>query len=101
MKPVINVDELGEVASERIFIEMIEPPPREKVREFQSGLIEKNGPVFYAVDGSRVVGWCDVFPESNPRQSHRGSLGMGLLPPYRGKGVGGRLLFKDSEQVER
>ncbi len=80
------------VAQERIYIEMINPPPQEKVYGFQQGLISKNGPVYYAIDDGKVVGWCDVFPEDNPRQNHRGSLGMGLLAQYRGQGLGTRLL---------
>lgn len=83
---------LSKVASERVYLEMIEPPPLEKVAEFQAELIGMNGPVYYALDGDRVVGWCDVFPKENPRQAHRGSLGMGILPGYRGKGIGRRLL---------
>ena len=83
---------LGAVAAERIYIEMIEAPSLEKVSGFQSELIAKNGPVYYAIENERVVGWCDVFPSSNPRLNHRGSLGMGLLPDYRGKGIGSKLL---------
>ncbi len=85
---------LSFVASERIYIEMIEAPPIEKVKSFQEGLIKEKGPVFYALDGERVIGWCDVFPESNPRQRHRGGLGMGILPEFRGKGIGSKLLEK-------
>lgn len=76
------------VAAERIYIEMLTPPPLQDVAEFQLGLTSRNGAVYYAVINERVVGWCDVFPEENPRQSHRGSLGMGLLPDFRGKGIG-------------
>jgi len=83
---------LEHVAKERIFIEMIEAPPLESVTKFQADLMGKNGPVYYAVDNEKVVGWCDVFPEENPRQSHRGGLGMGLIPEYRGKGLGTKLL---------
>lgn len=83
---------LTAVAKERIYIEMIEPPPLEKVAGFQGDLIAKNGATYYALDGERVVGWCDVFPEENPRLSHRGGLGMGLLPEFRGKGLGSKLL---------
>lgn len=85
-------DALATVAHERVYIEMIEAPPLEKVASFQSGLISKNGPVYYAVNNDRVVGWCDVFPEDNPRQNHRGGLGMGLLPEHRGQGLGSKLL---------
>ena len=85
-------DALSTVAAERIYIEMTEPPPFERVCSFQRGLIEKDGPVTYALRGDQVVGWCDIFPEDNPRQCHRGSLGMGLLPGYRGQGIGTKLL---------
>lgn len=83
---------LSKVASERVYIEMIEAPPLEKVSAFQKSLISKNGPVYYAIQGDQVVGWCDVFPMTNPRHAHRGGLGMGLLPEFRGKGLGGKLL---------
>lgn len=83
---------LSVVAAEKIYIEMIKPPALEKVVEFQTGLIQKNGAVYYAIESEQVVGWCDIFPEDNPRQSHRGSLGMGLLPQYRGQQIGSRLL---------
>jgi ribosomal protein S18 acetylase RimI-like enzyme len=83
---------LSTVASKRVYIEMIEAPPLEKVSGFQRDLIGKNGPVYYAIDNDRVVGWCDVFPFNNPRQSHRGGLGMGLIPEYRGQGLGSKLL---------
>jgi len=92
---------LSQVASERIYIEMIEAPPLEKVSGFQRDLIKKNGPVYYAIDGDRVVGWCDVFPEENPRQNHRGGLGMGLLPEYRGQGLGSQLLSSVIEHTKR
>ena len=83
---------LSFVAKERVFIEMVTAPPLKNVAEFQHGLISKNGPAYYAIDDERVVGWCDVFPEDNPRQNHRGSLGMGLLPEFRGQGLGTQLL---------
>jgi RimJ/RimL family protein N-acetyltransferase len=83
---------LDQVARERVYIEMTEAPPLESVRRFQAGLVARDGPVYYALDGAEVVGWCDVFPHENPRHAHRGSLGMGCLPAYRGRGIGARLL---------
>jgi len=68
---------LSSVARERIYIEMIEAPPLEKVSSFQSDLISKNAPVYFAINNERVVGWCDVCPMNNSRQNHRGGLGMG------------------------
>lgn len=84
---------LREVAAERVYLEMLEPPTLEKVTEYQSGLISKNGPVFYAIDShNTVIGWCDIFPNSNPRMSFRGTLGMGIRKDYRGNGTGAILL---------
>lgn len=91
---------LSSVAKERVYIEMIEAPPLEKVASFQRDLISKNGPVYYALDGDKVIGWCDVFPEENPRQSHRGGLGMGILPEFRGQSIGSQLLKKVIEHAK-
>lgn len=88
------------VANEKIYIEMIEPPPLDKVTQFQTSLIEKQGPIFYAVENQKVVGWCDIFPAENPRQNHRGSLGMGLLPDYRGRGLGTQLLLATLKRAQ-
>jgi RimJ/RimL family protein N-acetyltransferase len=85
---------LSVVASEKVYLEMVEAPPLEKVEGFQRELIQRNGPVYYAINNNKVVGWCDVFPIEDPRQSHRGSLGMGLVPAYRGQGLGSKLLLK-------
>lgn len=41
-------DALSTVAQERIYIEMVEAPPVEKVSAFQSGLIAKNGKEIYS-----------------------------------------------------
>jgi len=95
-------DALKEVAAERVYLEMLEPPPLEKVIEFQSGLIEKNGPVSYAVTPeNKVVGWCDIFPSSNPRMIHRGGLGMGICKDFRGQGLGRRLMEATLKQAKQ
>jgi RimJ/RimL family protein N-acetyltransferase len=83
---------LKSVAAERTFIEQIEPFPLDQITRFQGGLIAKEGPVYYAVEDGRVVGWADIFPNENPRLKHRASLGMGILKEYRGKGLGTQLL---------
>src|SRR5476651_2072607 len=71
---------------------MIEAKPLSEISEFQKKLIGNNWPVYYAVHDNEVVGWADITPSSNPRLSHRGFLGMGLLSQYRSKGLGSLLL---------
>lgn len=80
------------VAHERVHIEVVEAPTLPKVAAFQKTLIEQNLPVYYAIHGERVVGWADISVSINPRLSHRGFLGMGLLTEFRGQGTGSRLL---------
>ena len=83
---------LDEVAKEQIYIEMIEAPSWERILGFHRKQVEKNWPVFYAIEGDKVVGWADISPSENPRLSHRGFLGMGLLQSHRGRGIGTKLL---------
>jgi len=85
---------LDSVAREQIYIEMIEAKPFDEVAAFQRKLITNNWPVYYAVDGCRVVGWADITPAANPRLAHRGFLGMGLIKDFRGRGLGTQLLTK-------
>ncbi len=39
-----------------------------------------------------MVRWADVLPAWAHAVAHVGSLGMGVLPAYRGRGIGRRLL---------
>jgi RimJ/RimL family protein N-acetyltransferase len=80
------------VARERAYIGHLEGPPIEASREFWSGLIEKKYPFEIAVDGDATVGWCDIAPVPRQIFAHVGTLGMGLLPAHRGRGIGRRLL---------
>ncbi len=90
---------LSQVANERIYLEMIQPPPYEAVAGYQQGLIQRNGPTYYAIVNEKVVGWADIFPDDNPRMSHRGSLGMGIISDYRGQGIGTKLLKSAIEKA--
>ncbi len=83
---------LDQVAREQIYIEMIEARPFQEIAEFQKKLITNNWPVYYAINNGEVIGWADISLPSNPRLSHRGFLGMGLLRQFRGKGLGTNLL---------
>ena len=50
-------------------------------------------------EGERVVGWCDIIPNSHPGFDHGGRLGVGVLLAYRGQGIGRRLVRTTIERA--
>jgi ribosomal protein S18 acetylase RimI-like enzyme len=80
---------LDAVARERRWLGFLKAPPLEQVRAFVAvpGFIQ-----FVALSGAQVVGWCDVSPNPLEGFRHSAVLGMGLLPGYRGRGLGRALL---------
>ena len=66
--------------------------PLERIQQFVGGILERGGVQFFALDGGdQVVGWCDINRHHTEGYRHSGVLGMGLLPEYRGRGIGARL----------
>jgi ribosomal protein S18 acetylase RimI-like enzyme len=83
------------VARERRYLAFLEAPPIEATRTFVLDNIKRGHPQFVAVSAkSEVVGWCDVMPMGRPTQVHRGVFGVGLLPQFRGQGIGTKLTKK-------
>lgn len=83
---------LDVVARERRYLVFLEAPPVDAVRAFVRDNIERGNLQFVAVsDTGEVVGWSDVVPMIRPAQAHRGVFGVGLLPDYRGQGLGTEL----------
>ncbi|MDO3436579.1 GNAT family N-acetyltransferase [Rhizobium sp. CBN3] len=83
---------LDAVAREKKYLSMLEATPLPQTREFVMGMIAKGNPQFVAVIGEEVVGWCDISRHFFPSHAHRGNLGMGILPAYRGQGLGRKLI---------
>jgi ribosomal protein S18 acetylase RimI-like enzyme len=83
---------LDAVARERKYIMFLEAPPLEEMRKFVEAGIARGVPQFFALDGGRVVGWCDITPMAQPGFTHAGRLGMGVLREYRRRGIGRRLV---------
>lgn len=83
---------LDAVAKEKRFLAQYEAPPLERVRGFICRSVSDDVSQFVALDGSTVVGWCDIFPHWPHAVRHCGTLGMAVLPKYRGQGIGRRLL---------
>ena len=80
------------VARERRYLAMVEAPPLDQVGGFVADG-RKHGIVqLVAVAKDRVVGWCDISPIRWEGFWHCGNLGMGLLPEFRRRRIGGRLL---------
>ncbi len=80
------------VARERKYIALVEAPPIEQVRAFVARNVERGYPQIVAVLDDAVVGWCNVPPASRAVSAHVGDLFMGLLPEFRSRGFGERLL---------
>jgi len=83
---------LDAVAREKRYLAQVEAMPLERILAFVRDSVAKDAAQFVALDGEAVVGWCDVFRAWPPAIQHCGSLGMGVLAAYRGRGVGKRLL---------
>jgi RimJ/RimL family protein N-acetyltransferase len=80
------------VARERRYIGFVEGPSVESTRKFVSHILDGAGVQMLAVTLTDVVvGWCDIVRNPNEGFRHVGRLGMGLLPDYRGRGVGKEL----------
>ncbi|MBX5186096.1 GNAT family N-acetyltransferase [Rhizobium sp. NZLR5] len=83
---------LDVVAREKKYLSMLEATPLPETRAFVMGMIAKANPQFVAIAQDEVVGWCDINRHFFPSHAHRGKLGMGILPAYRGQGLGRKLI---------
>jgi RimJ/RimL family protein N-acetyltransferase len=90
---------LDTVARERKYLTLLEAPPLSQTREFVLGMIENGDPQFVVLIEGEVVGWCDIRRHFFPAHAHRGTLGMGIVPAYRGHGLGSRLLETTLERA--
>jgi ribosomal protein S18 acetylase RimI-like enzyme len=81
------------VAREKKYLTFLEAPPLEATTEFVRNSIKQKNPHFVVLSGGNVVGWCDVLRKTDRVvYSHCGTLGIGLLPEFRGRGIGCRLM---------
>lgn len=82
---------LDTVAREQRYLALFEAPPPEEAFAFYRGLLAE-GQCHVALEGASVIGWCDIQPAFGHARTHVGTLGMGLLPGFRRRGIGTRLL---------
>lgn len=89
------------IARERIHLGLVAAPPVKICRGWIRALRKARYPMYFALDGSRVIGWSDAVPREMDGFRHTVGLGMGLLPEMRGRGLGARLLRKTIAHCRR
>jgi RimJ/RimL family protein N-acetyltransferase len=80
------------VAREHKYLAFLEAPPLKATRAFVLNNIKTGNPQFVAIAEGNVIGWCDIVRSERPVHVHCGTLGMGLLPSFRGHGIGTNLI---------
>jgi RimJ/RimL family protein N-acetyltransferase len=89
------------VARERRYLVLLEARPEAETLHFVKGNLESGNPMMVALAAREVIGWCDVRRDFFPSRAHRGTLGMGVVPEWRGRSVGRRLLEATLAQARR
>lgn len=83
---------LDSVARERRHLALLEAPSEAECRRFVEHNLVNANPMMIALAGEDVIGWCDIRRHAFPSRAHRGTLGMGLVSEWRGRGVGSALI---------
>jgi ribosomal protein S18 acetylase RimI-like enzyme len=85
-------DAVQAIAAEKSYLATVEGFSLEETRAFLKRIVEGNLPQVTAVAGHRVVGFCDILPNSAAGFAHVARLGMGVRSEWRRQGIGRRLL---------
>lgn len=98
IRPVVQEDfeafhaTVDAVAKEGLWLARLAAPPLADCHAFIAENLAKGWPHFVALDGKKLIGWCDIVGDARENQAHGASLGMGLRRDYRGQGIGRRLI---------
>ena len=98
IRPIVEGDTegfrqaVGVVGRERIYIRLTDAPEAEDALKFVRNNIETGNPQYVAEHDGEIVGWCDILRESYEAEQHSGSLGMGVVPGWRERGIGRQLI---------
>ena len=83
---------LDEVAKERKYLLFTKAPEKSSTKNFVSEVIKNDWTQFVALEGEKVIGWCDILPGGREGIEHVGHVGMGVIKSHRRKGIGEQLL---------
>ena len=79
---------LDTVAREKRYLAFTEAPSPSDAYGFYQGILTNDHSHFVALIDGEVSGWCDVLPTHGQARRHVGTLGIGLLPSARHRGIG-------------
>jgi ribosomal protein S18 acetylase RimI-like enzyme len=85
-------DAVGSVAREQKYLAFLDAPTLEMTRAFVLENLQDDWPHVVAVIEDKVIGWCDITSLHRPVFAHSGVLGIGVLAPFRGRGIGEALM---------
>lgn len=85
-------DVIDTVAREKRYLAFLQAPPRDVAFDFFTNIVKNNLCQLVALENEAVVGWCDVLPTHGEARAHVGTLGIGLLPHVRHRGIGAKLM---------
>jgi ribosomal protein S18 acetylase RimI-like enzyme len=83
---------LDVVAREQRYLAQLQAPPLQKVRDFVRQNVADDVSQFVALHGTGSSAGPTSSRPGRRRVAHTGRLGMGVLPAWRGQGLGRRLL---------
>ena len=83
---------LDGVAREQRYLAFTQAPPLDECLAFYGAIVAHGRCHVVAVEGGEVLGWCDVLPTHGEARAHVGTLGIGLVPQARHRGIGKRLM---------
>jgi RimJ/RimL family protein N-acetyltransferase len=89
------------VSRERKYVFSLEAARLERTRQFVTNNIEKGFPQYVAIADGEVVGWCDVLPKPHAVHAHSGVLLIGIVPGWRGRGIGRALINETLHAARR
>ena len=80
------------VAREERYLAFVEAPPLEDCQAYVHDMRGRGFPQVAAIVDDRLVAWCDIAPVPRPVHAHCGTLGIGVIEGYRGRGLGTQLI---------
>lgn len=81
---------LDSVAREKNLLARDEAPPIDSTRAFIEKSVANGWVQFVAEADGAIIGWCDILARGDAPQT--GVVGMGIVAPLRGMGIGEKLL---------